>query len=111
MLERDVSSRFLEVSQTCPLGLRELQLTWLLPTLIGNYYSFQNAHRKEARLFFTQGCVPNENEESPASQSKPAVQESEFEADGEVENGTKSGPTAATAKKARGRPKGKPKAK
>ncbi|KAJ5272856.1 hypothetical protein N7478_007981 [Penicillium angulare] len=76
----------------------------------GNYYSFQNAHRKEARLFFTQGCVP-EDEASPTSQSRPAVQESEFEVDGEVENGAKGGSSAASVRKARGRPKAKPKAK
>lgn len=61
-----------------------------------------NQHRKEARLFFTQGCVPGEGESSPPSGSKNAVQESEFEPD--------SGPSAPKTTKARGRPKGKQKA-
>ncbi|KAJ5710700.1 hypothetical protein N7488_004856 [Penicillium malachiteum] len=73
----------------------------------GNYYSFQNAHKKEARLFFTQGCIPGEGEET-ATKSKTAVQDSEFEGEGEAE------PEASSSKatKARGgRPKGKQKAK
>ena len=70
---------------------------------IGNYYSFANPYGKEARLFFTQGCVPSENEEgSPPSEPKNTVQESEFNPDG----GT-SAPRAATG---RGRLKGKQKA-
>ncbi|KAJ5885638.1 hypothetical protein N7504_011474 [Penicillium tannophilum] len=79
----------------------------------GNYYSFQNAHSKEARLFFTQGCVPGEDEIA-LSKSRNAVQESEFEAEaegeGEGEAETEHDPTPVT-KKARGRPKGKQKAK
>ncbi|KAJ6096756.1 hypothetical protein N7486_007502 [Penicillium sp. IBT 16267x] len=81
----------------------------------GNYYSFQNAHSKEARLFFTQGCVPGEDEIA-ASKSRNAVQESEFEAEadgegeGEGEAEPENDPTPVT-KKARGRPKGKQKAK
>ncbi|KAJ5765542.1 hypothetical protein N7520_005101 [Penicillium odoratum] len=83
----------------------------------GNYYSFQNAHAKEARLFFTQGCVPAEDE-TASSKSRNAVQESEFEGEpgpgpeaedeGEAEVDTE--PTPVT-KKVRGRPKGKQKAK
>ncbi|KAJ5726518.1 uncharacterized protein N7483_007875 [Penicillium malachiteum] len=74
--------------------------------ITGNYYSFQNAHKKEARLFFTQGCVPGEGEEI-ATKSKPAVQDSEFEGEGEAE----SEESSSKATKARGRPKGKQKAK
>jgi centromere protein C len=59
-----------------------------------------NQHNKEARLFFTQGCVPGEDETSATS--KNDVQESEIEPD--------SGSSAPPAK-TRGRPKGKQKAK
>ncbi|KAJ5959048.1 uncharacterized protein N7479_006198 [Penicillium vulpinum] len=73
----------------------------------GNYYSFANTHRKEARLFFTQGCVPdeneNENEEDTPQMSQDAGPESEFEAD------TPTVPVHVPAKKAKGRPKGKQK--
>ena len=58
-----------------------------------------NQHSKEARLFFTQGCVPGEDE---ASASKNDVQESEFEPESA---------TPAPPAKTRGRPKGKQKAK
>jgi centromere protein C len=70
--------------------------------LKGNYYSFMNQHQKEARLFFTQGCVPSEGESTPQAQPKGAVQEGEFEPE--------SGPSAPPAAKTRGRPKGKQKA-
>ncbi|KAI9041534.1 Cupin domain protein [Aspergillus affinis] len=30
----------------------------------GNYYSFANTHGKDARLFFTQGCVPMDKDDS-----------------------------------------------
>ncbi|KAJ6128342.1 hypothetical protein N7471_009559 [Penicillium samsonianum] len=71
----------------------------------GNYYSFANTHQKEARLFFTQGCVPdeNENEDDTPQMSHDAGPESEFEAD------TPTAPVHAPAKKAKGRPKGKQK--
>ena len=37
----------------------------------GNYYSFANTHETDARLFFTQGCVPVENDSStPGEDSK-----------------------------------------
>lgn len=61
-----------------------------------------NQHNKEARLFFTQGCVPGEGEDEASPTSKNGVQESEFEPD--------SGASAPPAK-SRGRPKGKQKAK
>ncbi|OQD60033.1 hypothetical protein PENPOL_c030G08657 [Penicillium polonicum] len=71
----------------------------------GNYYSFANTHQKEARLFFTQGCVPDENENSDDApqMSHDAGPESEFEAD------TPTAPVHVPAKKAKGRPKGKQK--
>ncbi|CAI7649026.1 unnamed protein product [Penicillium glandicola] len=71
----------------------------------GNYYSFANTHQKEARLFFTQGCVPdeNENEDDTPQMSQDAGPESEFEAD------TPTAPVHVPAKKAKGRPKGKQK--
>ncbi|KAJ5794462.1 hypothetical protein N7457_001061 [Penicillium paradoxum] len=72
----------------------------------GNYYSFANTHQKEARLFFTQGCVPggNENEDDAPQMSQDVGPESEFEADTAPE------PSAPVpARKAKGRPKGKQK--
>ncbi|KAJ5512957.1 hypothetical protein N7463_002509 [Penicillium fimorum] len=73
----------------------------------GNYYSFANTYQKEARLFFTQGCVPdeneNENEDDTPQMSQDAGPESEFEAD------TPIAPVHAPARKAKGRPKGKQK--
>ncbi|KAJ5164725.1 uncharacterized protein N7500_006555 [Penicillium coprophilum] len=71
----------------------------------GNYYSFANTHQKEARLFFTQGCVPdeNENEDDTPQISQDAGPESEFEAD------TPTAPVQVPAKKAKGRPRGKQK--
>ncbi|KXG49462.1 uncharacterized protein PGRI_063190 [Penicillium griseofulvum] len=71
----------------------------------GNYYSFANTHQKEARLFFTQGCVPDEdeNEDDTPQMSQDAGPESEFEAD------TPTAPVHVPAKKAKGRPKGKQK--
>ncbi|KAF7161843.1 hypothetical protein CNMCM6106_008954 [Aspergillus hiratsukae] len=67
----------------------------------GNYYSFANTHGKDARLFFTQGCVPVENDQSsPGSASKPVVTT-------EDESTTQRGRPSGTGK---GRPKGKQKA-
>ncbi|KNG82556.1 Cupin domain protein [Aspergillus nomiae NRRL 13137] len=44
----------------------------------GNYYSFANTHGKDARLFFTQGCVPVEgNNSAPGSASKNDTMEEE----------------------------------
>ncbi|KAF7595138.1 hypothetical protein BBP40_007105 [Aspergillus hancockii] len=65
----------------------------------GNYYSFANTHGKDARLFFTQGCVPMEgNGSAPGSASKNDTME---------EEPTQiSRPTGA----GKGRPKGKQKA-
>lgn len=68
----------------------------------GNYYSFQNSHPKNARLFFTQCCLP-EGSEAPVQSETPGPSQSQFEND--------SGPSEPPAAKARGRPKGKQKAK
>ncbi|KAL2001591.1 hypothetical protein VTN02DRAFT_1546 [Thermoascus thermophilus] len=63
----------------------------------GNYYSFANTYDKDARLFFTQGCVPVEPDGSAAA-SKPAVAERESTTEGSrTTGGTK------------GRPRGKQK--
>ena len=102
MQAKAVSSKFREVCQ-----INNPAITPTNRYITGNYYSFQNAHKKEARLFFTQGCIPGEGEET-ATTSKPAVQDSEFEGEAEAE------PEASSSKatKARGgRPKGKQKAK
>ncbi|KAN0075975.1 Mif2 [Elaphomyces granulatus] len=63
----------------------------------GNYYSFANSYGRDARLFFTQGCVPAEAESSASSGSKP-VAERDITADSErAGSGTKS--------RSRGKPK------
>lgn len=83
---------------TLPITSTTIHLLTL--RLAGNYYSFQNSHDKDARLFFTQCCLP-EGSEVPV-QTENAAQ-SEFEAE--------SGPSETPAAKPRGRPKGKQKAK
>ncbi|KAK5798514.1 hypothetical protein VI817_004804 [Penicillium citrinum] len=45
----------------------------------GNMYSFANPYDKEARLFFTQGCVPEGDEESAEPISQPPGAESQSE--------------------------------
>ncbi|KAL4898425.1 kinetochore CENP-C fungal-like protein [Aspergillus ambiguus] len=68
----------------------------------GNYYSFANNFSKDARLFFTQGCVPTENDGSvPGSATKPDMMEGEESSEP---------PKAARTGGAKGRPKGKQKA-
>lgn len=42
-------------------------------------YSFANPYDKEARLFFTQGCVPEGDEESAEPISQPPGAESQSE--------------------------------
>ncbi|GAD97329.1 Cupin domain protein [Paecilomyces variotii No. 5] len=68
----------------------------------GNYYSFANAYEKDARLFFTQGCIPTEGEAAAAAaeSSKPATEE-------ESPAGASTGRATNNAK---GRPRGKQKA-
>lgn len=76
-------------------------ISFFFSSVAGNYYSFANTHGKDARLFFTQGCVPVENDQSsPGSASKPAVS---TEDESTIQKGRPSG----TGK---GRPKGKQKA-
>ncbi|PWY65342.1 cupin domain protein [Aspergillus heteromorphus CBS 117.55] len=65
----------------------------------GNYYSFANTHNKDARLFFTQGCVPVENDGSaPGSATKPGAMD-----------GDSSTPTGRPTGAVKGRPRGKQK--
>ena len=101
MLARDASFRFpvvsIRQSQPIPLILHRLPI-------IGNYYSFANTYNKDARLFFTQGCVPStaEGDDAPGSASKTDA------LDGESNTPpARSRPQKATAGK--GRPKGKQK--
>ncbi|CAG8944898.1 unnamed protein product [Penicillium salamii] len=82
----------------------------------GNYYSFANPHGKEARLFFTQGCVPDEsgeqndtqgeldNDNDTSAVSREGSAESEAEAEAPAPD-----PVPAPVKKSKGRPKGKQK--
>ncbi|KAL4912167.1 kinetochore CENP-C fungal-like protein [Aspergillus aurantiobrunneus] len=67
----------------------------------GNYYSFANTYNKDARLFFTQGCVPSteEGDDAPGSASKTDA------LDGE----SNTPPTRPKATTGKGRPKGKQK--
>ncbi|OQE16394.1 hypothetical protein PENSTE_c024G09392 [Penicillium steckii] len=48
----------------------------------GNMYSFANPYGKEARLFFTQGCVPEEGEEAAEPISQPPTTDSQSEGNG-----------------------------
>lgn len=73
------------------------------PLSSGNYYSFQNSHPKNARLFFTQCCLPEGSEAPVQSGTAAGPSQSQF--------GNDSGPSEPPAAKARGRPKGKQKAK
>ncbi|KAL2863591.1 Cupin domain protein [Aspergillus lucknowensis] len=68
----------------------------------GNYYSFANTYSKDARLFFTQGCVPREGDDAPGSASKT---------DDALDGESNTPPTRAKATTSgKGRPKGKQKA-
>ena len=62
------STRYVDIINS---GIIQFLITW---ERAGNYYSFANAHKKDARLFFTQGCVPTENETTP---SRPDAVEQE----------------------------------
>ncbi|PLB45360.1 cupin domain protein [Aspergillus steynii IBT 23096] len=65
----------------------------------GNYYSFANTHGKDARLFFTQGCVPTDKDDSaPGSASKLGTME-----------GESTTPMTRSTGVGKGRPKGKQK--
>ncbi|KAK1143824.1 mitotic fidelity of chromosome transmission- protein [Aspergillus melleus] len=67
----------------------------------GNYYSFANTHGKDARLFFTQGCVPMDKDDSaPESASKLETME-----------GDAATPITRPSGPGKGRPKGKQKGK
>ncbi|RDW69171.1 Cupin domain protein [Aspergillus mulundensis] len=71
----------------------------------GNYYSFANTYNKDARLFFTQGCVPSsaDGDDAPGSASKTDA------LDGES-NTPPARPKGQKATAGKGRPKGKQKA-
>ncbi|RAL05005.1 Cupin domain protein [Aspergillus ibericus CBS 121593] len=65
----------------------------------GNYYSFANTQNKDARLFFTQGCVPTNDDDSlPGSATKPGA----MDGDSSTPTGRPTG--------VKGRPRGKQKA-
>ncbi|KAL4900048.1 hypothetical protein BDW74DRAFT_162606 [Aspergillus multicolor] len=70
----------------------------------GNYYSFANTYNKDARLFFTQGCVPSsaDGDDTPGSASKTDA------LDGES-NTPPARPKGQRATAGKGRPKGKQK--
>lgn len=72
--------------------------------LTGSHYSFANPYDKDARLFFTQGCIPDESEELPTAESKGDAQDGGPEA-----QSAQSGPSKPKPANARGR-KGKQKA-
>ncbi|KAL4801441.1 kinetochore CENP-C fungal-like protein [Aspergillus unguis] len=88
----------------------------------GNYYSFANTYTKDARLFFTQGCVPGtaEGDDVPGSASKtdaldgetntpPARPKAVSSAKATTGKATASNKATAGAKATagKGRPKGK----
>ncbi|KAL3478009.1 kinetochore CENP-C fungal-like protein [Aspergillus californicus] len=69
----------------------------------GNYYSFANTYNKDARLFFTQGCVPagdGSGDDAPGSASKP----------GTLDGESNTPPARPKTTAGKGRPKGKQKA-
>ena len=71
----------------------------ILIEIPGNYYSFANTQNKDARLFFTQGCVPTNDDDSvPGSATKPGAMD-----------GDSSTPTGRPTS-VKGRPRGKQKA-
>ncbi|KAL4928241.1 Cupin domain protein [Aspergillus undulatus] len=97
----------------------------------GNYYSFANTYTKDARLFFTQGCVPSasDGDEAPGSASKTDALDGETNTPPARPKATAAKPSAAKASAAKaattkaatakaatkaaagkGRPKGKQKA-
>lgn len=105
---RVVSFKFLEVSRLFSLN-RLHQPNQAFP---GNYYSFANTHQKEARLFFTQGCVPDETEDEIENETQGETDHdndrSALSRDASAESEPEPEP-ALPQKKARGRPKGKQK--
>ncbi|KAL4941003.1 kinetochore CENP-C fungal-like protein [Aspergillus oleicola] len=97
----------------------------------GNYYSFANTYNKDARLFFTQGCIPSagDGDDAPGSASKTdaldgetntpparpkttATKTTAAKATTAKNNAAKAANTKAAAKATagKGRPKGKQKA-
>ncbi|OQD80566.1 hypothetical protein PENANT_c034G04404 [Penicillium antarcticum] len=69
----------------------------------GNYYSFANIHSKEVRLFFTQGQLPEEEDENDTQPTTPEVG---TESENETETAS-AAPASRSVKKAKGRPRSK----
>lgn len=112
VLARVVFSKSLVVSFEFP---PVMCVNLLTPVLLGNYYSFANTHHKEARLFFTQGCVPDESESENENDTQGEIDNDNDmsavsqNASPETEVEPETTPAPAPAKKAKGRPKGKQK--
>lgn len=74
-------------------------------SITGNYYSFANAYHSDARLFFTQGCVPTEAEKaekadnSAGTASKAAASEQESSAEKSQAKGKGRGKSKASENK------------
>lgn len=107
--ERAAFSMFPEVSGTLknPNTNRFPPVTITNDGLTGNIYSFQNPYQKDTRLFFTQGCVPDENSEEDSGTTSQAVEQGN--SDGEAAAGPSKSKHKAKPAAARGR-KGKQKA-
>lgn len=108
VLARVVSFKYLGVSPVFFGGLHQPNQAFA-----GNYYSFANAHQKEARLFFTQGCVPDETEDEVENETQGETDHdndrSALSRDASGESEPEPEPEPIPQKKARGRPKGKQK--
>lgn len=102
---KDVSSRFPEVIYPSDLLKYPEEETLTQISITGNYYSFANAYQSDARLFFTQGCVPTEAEKaekadnSASTASKPAASEQESSAEKSQTKGKGRGKSKASENK------------
>jgi hypothetical protein len=107
-----VFSRSPEVSSTQE-SLREnvtlVTITITNDGLTGNVYSFANPYEKDVRLFFTQGCVPDEDSEEDSGTTSQAVEQGNSDGETEAEAGASKPKPKAKPAAARGR-KGKQKA-
>ena len=83
-----------EFHKTVPFGSLEGLSVSPLTILSGNYYSFANAHGRNVRLFFTQGCVPENGSPAPDDLKQTPI---------EGDSATEAGQTGPRTK---GRPKG-----
>ncbi|CAI7584161.1 unnamed protein product [Penicillium pancosmium] len=75
----------------------------------GNVYSFANPYEKDVRLFFTQGCVPDEDSEEDSGTTSQAVEQGNSDGETEAEAGPSKPKPKAKPAATRGR-KGKQKA-